>query len=72
MIVVTLQHIMKLFAFGVVIIAAFCVANIFGADEPAKDNAEETLKIYKRLIPADVLRGKCGNKHSIYETWCNI
>lgn len=52
---------MKPFAFGVVIVAAFCVAHVFGADEPAaaKDNdnnEEETLKIYKRLIPADVLR----------------
>ncbi|XP_065084858.1 uncharacterized protein LOC135707061 [Ochlerotatus camptorhynchus] len=47
---------MKPFAFGVVIIAAFCVANVFGADEPAKDNDEDTVKIYKRLIPADVLR----------------
>lgn len=48
---------MKPFAFGVLIAAAFCVANVFGADEAPKDSAEEdTVKIYKRLIPADVLR----------------
>lgn len=47
---------MKPFAFGVVIVAAFCMAYVFGADEPAKDNDEDTVKIYKRLIPADVLR----------------
>lgn len=63
---------MKPFAFGVVIVAAFCMAYVFGADEPAKDNDEDTVKIYKRLIPADVLRGKCGNVHSVYEAWCNI
>ncbi|XP_058821419.1 uncharacterized protein LOC131683443 [Topomyia yanbarensis] len=47
---------MKPFTFGVVIVAAFCVASVFGADEPAKDKEEEGLRIYKRLIPADVLR----------------
>lgn len=31
----------------------------------AKDNEndEETIKVYKRLIPADVLRGKFGQKN---------
>ncbi|EDS36877.1 conserved hypothetical protein [Culex quinquefasciatus] len=51
---------MKPFTFGVfVVAAALCVANVFAADEPAstKDSKdEEGVKIYKRLIPADVLR----------------
>ncbi|XP_055636376.1 uncharacterized protein LOC129775547 [Toxorhynchites rutilus septentrionalis] len=48
---------MKPFTFGVVVlIAAFCVALIFGAEEPAKEKEDDGVKIYKRLIPADVLR----------------
>lgn len=43
----------KVFAF-----VALCVAaTVFAADEPAAET-EETIKVYKRLIPADVLRGK--------------
>lgn len=44
----------KVFAF-----VALFAAVAFAADEP-KDAAaagEETIKVYKRLIPADVLRG---------------
>lgn len=48
---------MKPFTFGVFVVAVLCVANVFAADEPAsKDKDEEGIKIYKRLIPADVLR----------------
>lgn len=47
---------MKPFTFGV-FVAALYVATVFAADEPAaKDKDEEGIKIYKRLIPADVLR----------------
>lgn len=50
---------MKPFAFGVLIAATLCVAQVLGADEAPKDSTadEDTVKIYKRLIPADVLRG---------------
>lgn len=41
----------KVFAF-----VALFAALAFAAEEP-KDG-EETIKVYKRLIPADVLRGK--------------
>lgn len=61
---------MKPFTFGVfVVAAALCVANVFAADEPAstKDSKdEEGVKIYKRLIPADVLRGGSHTKTHTY------
>lgn len=41
----------KVFAF-----VALFAAVAFAADEPKE--SEETIKVYKRLIPADVLRGK--------------
>lgn len=40
----------KVFAF-----VALLVAAVYAAEEPKE--AEETIKVYKRLIPADVLRG---------------
>lgn len=43
--------------FKVFAVIALFAAVAFAADEPAKDG-EETIKVYKRLIPADVLRGK--------------
>lgn len=57
---------MKPFTFGVVIIAAICAAFVFGAEEPAKDKEEEVTKTYRRLIPADVLRGESEVQQSIF------
>lgn len=41
-----------------------CLFATYLSAEEAKDNAESedenTIKVYKRLIPADVLRGLCG------------
>lgn len=40
-----------------------CLFTTYLSAEETKDNAEEdenSIKVYKRLIPADVLRGLCG------------
>lgn len=42
--------------FKVFAVVALFAAVAFAADEPSKAE-EETIKVYKRLIPADVLRG---------------
>lgn len=39
-----------------VILSVVLLSGVFAADEPKK--SEDGIKIYKRLIPADVLRGK--------------
>lgn len=41
--------------FKVFAVVALFAAVAFAADEPKAE--EETIKVYKRLIPADVLRG---------------
>lgn len=46
---------LKVFAFVALFVAVFAAEE--AAKEAAKDG-EETIKVYKRLIPADVLRGK--------------
>lgn len=41
-----------------------CLFTAYISAEDAKDDAdddENTIKVYKRLIPADVLRGSCVN-----------
>lgn len=41
-----------------------CLFTTYLSAEEAKDNAESedenTIKVYKRLIPADILRGLCA------------
>lgn len=40
------------------ILVVVLLANVYAADEEPKKKSEDGIKIYKRLIPADVLRGK--------------
>lgn len=48
---------MKSFAFVVLVVASFVVTNVFSAGEPEKTHEnEDGITVYKRLIPADVLR----------------
>lgn len=43
------------------------LAVVYAAEEAAKGE-EETIKVYKRLIPADVLRGTIRSGHiNLYE-----
>lgn len=40
---------------------ALCLfANYINAEEAKNDDDENVIKIFKRLIPADVLRGLCS------------
>lgn len=49
---------------AVFLAVGLCLFTTYLSAEEAKDNAEDeenTIKVYKRLIPADVLRGLCVN-----------
>lgn len=43
-------------SFKIFTVVTLLVVGIYAAEEP-KPADEETIKVYKRLIPADVLRG---------------
>ena len=46
---------MKSFAFGLVILATVCF--VHGAEE-SNESKDDGIKVFKRWIPADVLRGE--------------
>lgn len=55
-------------AFGLLFIIFLSQTNISSAESSDKDGDENTIKVYKRLIPADVLRGETFFFFSIHRT----
>lgn len=59
-------------AFGLLFIVFVSRTDVSSAEEKdTAENGEDTIKIYKRLIPADVLRGElCYLKNTEYRLKC--